>query len=196
MPDDLAKSLGASTFHSETVSQSIALCNSLSYDDDVPGPKDLDYLECSIANSVPILGDRWNILIIRDAFLGVRRFDDFQKDLGIARNILSNRLNALVAEEILEPVAYQERPLRHEYRLTPKGKDLMDLMLALWRWGDRWAPVEEDDLRELIHLDCGEATHMVASCAHCGGKLTRSNLRIVPGLSVLESRDSELADVS
>jgi DNA-binding HxlR family transcriptional regulator len=151
----------------------------------MPGPKDLGYLECSIANSVPILGDRWNLLIIRDAFMGVRRFEDFQADLGIARNILSSRLNDLVAEGLFETVPYQDNPPRNEYRLTPKGKDLMDLLLALWRWGDKWAPPEERDPRELIHLDCGEPTHIVASCAHCGGELTRSNLRIVPGLEVL-----------
>ena len=156
----------------------------------MPGPKDLGYLECSIANSVPILGDRWNLLIIRDAFMGVRRFEDFQADLGIARNILSSRLNDLVAEGLFETVPYQDNPPRNEYRLTPKGKDLMDLLLALWRWGDKWAPPEERDPRELIHLDCGESTHIVASCAHCGGELTRSNLRIVPGLEVLAESQS------
>ena len=156
----------------------------------MPGPKDLGYLECSIANSVPILGDRWNLLIIRDAFMGVRRFEDFQADLGIARNILSSRLNDLVAEGLFETVPYQDNPPRNEYRLTPKGKDLMDLLLALWRWGDRWAPPEERDPRELIHVDCGEPTHIVASCAHCGGELTRSNLRIVPGLEVLAESQS------
>ena len=162
----------------------------------MPGPKDLSYLECSIADSVPILGDRWNILIIRDAFMGVRRFEDFQNDLGIARNILSSRLTDLVDQGIFETFIYQDRPPRHEYRLTAKGKDLMDLMLALWRWGDRWAAPEQRDPRRLIHLGCGEATHLVASCAHCGEELTRSNLRIVPSLEVVAKRHQEMADVS
>ena len=157
----------------------------------MPGPKDLTYLGCSIANSVPILGDRWNILILRDAFMGVRRFEDFQTDLGIARNILSSRLDDLVGAGIFETREYQDNPPRHEYRLTEKGKDLMDLLLALWRWGDRWAPPELRDPRKLIHLDCGHPTQIVAACAHCGGELKRSNLRIEPGLEVVEATQSD-----
>jgi len=154
----------------------------------VPGPKDLGYLDCSIAQNIDVIGDRWNVMIIRDAFMGVRRFDDFAKDLGIARNILSNRLERLVAAGVFEAVQYQEHPPRDEYRLTDKGKDLMDVMLALWRWGDRWSPPIGVELRQLIHLDCGEPTHIVAACAYCGGELRRSNLRIEPGLDVVAER--------
>ena len=83
-------------------------------------------------------------MILRDAFLGVRRFDEFQRDLGIARNILSDRLDRLVAEGILEPTRYEDHPPRYEYLLTAKGEDLLDVMLALWRWGERWDPVPAD----------------------------------------------------
>ena len=85
-------------------------------------PKDLTYLDCSIANSMEVIGDRWNILILRDAFMGVRRFEDFHKDLGIARNILSDRLDRLVAADVLKQVRYQDNPPRDEYKLTPKGQ--------------------------------------------------------------------------
>jgi DNA-binding HxlR family transcriptional regulator len=150
--------------------------------------KPLDYLNCSVANTLDVIGDRWTVLLLRDAFLGVRRFDDFQEDLGIARNILADRLGRLVAAGIMETRPYQQRPPRDEYVLTAKGKDLLDVLLTLWRWGDRWAPVSEEVHRELIHLDCGNATHAVAVCAHCGGELSRSNLRIEPGLAVVAKR--------
>jgi DNA-binding HxlR family transcriptional regulator len=155
----------------------------------VPGPKDLGYLTCSVANTASIIGDRWNVLILRDAFMGVRRFEDFQKDLGIARNILSRRLEMLVGEEILRTEQYQDRPPRNEYRLTDKGKDLFDVLLALWRWGDKWSPPQGVELRRLVHLDCGKATHLEPVCAECGGALTRRNVRIEPPLDVVAGRE-------
>jgi DNA-binding HxlR family transcriptional regulator len=150
--------------------------------------KKLDHLQCSVANTLEVIGDQWTVLILRDAFMGVRRFDEFQSDLGIARNILSDRLERLVAAGIMELRPYQEHPPRHEYRLTTKGKDLFDVLLALWRWGDRWLPVADEVERHLVHVECGHATHAVASCAHCGKQLLRSDLRIEPGLSVTAGR--------
>src|SRR6185437_16671788 len=93
---------------------------------------------CSIARALEVLGDRWTLLVIRDAFLGVHRFDDFQRDLGVARNVLSDRLARLVDEGLLERRRYQERPERFEYRLTEKGLDLFEVLAALMHWGDRW----------------------------------------------------------
>ena len=92
---------------------------------------------CSIARALELVGERWTLLIIRDAFLGRRRFDEFQKSLGVARNVLTERLNRLVEEGILERTAYSERPPRSEYRLTEKGRDLAIPLLALMQWGDR-----------------------------------------------------------
>src|SRR5436309_15533180 len=94
---------------------------------------------CSIARSLELIGERWTILIIRDAFLGVRRFDDLQRSLGIARNVLQNRLERLVEHGILERVRYQERPERFEYRLTQKGLDLWPVLISLISLGDRHA---------------------------------------------------------
>jgi DNA-binding HxlR family transcriptional regulator len=100
--------------------------------------RDYEGQNCSIASALEIVGERWTLLIIRDAFLGLRRFDEFQDSLGIARNVLTNRLNRLVEEGILERVRYRERPERFEYRLTPKGRDLQVALAALRQWGDEY----------------------------------------------------------
>lgn len=92
---------------------------------------------CSIARTLELVGERWTILIVRDLFLGLRRFDEFLDSLGIASNVLTDRLNRLVDEGIVERVRYSERPERFEYRLTPKGRELRLVLLALMQWGDR-----------------------------------------------------------
>jgi DNA-binding HxlR family transcriptional regulator len=92
---------------------------------------------CSIARALELVGERWTLLIIRDALLGVRRFDEFQDSLGVARNVLTDRLNRLVGEGILERSAYNDRPPRFEYLLTEKGRELAVPVLALMQWGDR-----------------------------------------------------------
>jgi DNA-binding HxlR family transcriptional regulator len=94
---------------------------------------------CSVARALELVGERWTLLIIRDAFLGRRRFDEFQASLGVARNVLAERLNRLVEEGILERTAYSERPPRSEYGLTEKGRDLAIPLLALMQWGDKHA---------------------------------------------------------
>ena len=93
---------------------------------------------CSIARALEVVGERWTLLIVRDAFLGLRRFDEFQERLGIARNVLADRLNRLVDEGILERVRYNERPERFEYRLTRKGRDLVPALVSLRQWGDKY----------------------------------------------------------
>jgi DNA-binding HxlR family transcriptional regulator len=100
--------------------------------------KRFDDMPCSIARALDLVGDWWTLLIIREAFLGVRRFADFRDHLGIARNILSDRLQKLVAEEILSKVAKQDAERGFEYRLTEKGKDLWTVLTALRLWGDKW----------------------------------------------------------
>src|SRR2546425_1257630 len=100
--------------------------------------RDYDGQKCSIARALEVVGERWTLLIVRDAFLGLRRFDHFQESLGIARNVLTDRLNRLVEEGILERVRYTERPERYEYQLTRKGRDLNIALAALMQWGDRY----------------------------------------------------------
>jgi DNA-binding HxlR family transcriptional regulator len=93
---------------------------------------------CSIARALEIVGERWTLLIIRDVFLGIRRFDELQESLGVARNILTDRLNRLVDQGVLERVPYSQRPTRYEYRLTAKGRDLNIALSGLRQWGDRY----------------------------------------------------------
>src|SRR6476646_5954642 len=100
--------------------------------------RDYEGQNCSIARSLELVGERWTLLIIRDAFLGLRRFEQFQENLGIARNVLADRLNRLVEEGIMERVRYSERPERYEYRLTPKGWDLQIARAGLRQWGDKY----------------------------------------------------------
>ena len=132
--------------------------------------------DCSIAASLAFVGDRWTLLILRDAFRGVRRFGDFCADLGIARNILADRLDKLVFHRILTRVPYQDRPLRHEYRLTPKGRDLSPALIALMRWGDRWA-VEGEPPTLLVHDTCGAELEQLLRCPVCDVEVTPSHIR-------------------
>jgi DNA-binding HxlR family transcriptional regulator len=100
--------------------------------------RDYEGQNCSIARALEVVGERWTLLIVRDAFLGLRRFDEFQENLGIARNVLADRLNRLVEEGILERVRYSERPERYEYRLTRKGRELNVALVGLRQWGDKY----------------------------------------------------------
>ncbi len=92
---------------------------------------------CPIAATLEVVGDPWTLLILRDAFNGTRRFEQWQERLGVARNVLASRLKALVAHGVLEPRQYSDRPPRQEYLLTPKGRDLRPLLLTLYDWGER-----------------------------------------------------------
>ncbi|HEU5475586.1 MAG TPA: helix-turn-helix domain-containing protein [Actinophytocola sp.] len=122
---------------------------------------------CSVARTLEIVGERWTFLIIRDALLDVRRFDGFLSRLGIARNVLTDRLNRLVENGILERVAYQERPLRYEYHLTTKGRELAPVIITMMEWGDRHLADEAGPPRIAEHKDC--AGHVVAqlACEEC-----------------------------
>jgi|SRR5581483_1022215 len=125
---------------------------------------------CSIARALEVVGERWTILILREAFLGTYRFDDIQRNLGVARNVLQARLERLVDAGILKKVPYQERPLRHEYRLTAKGVDLWPVVVALLQWGDRYeAPNGPPVL--LVHKGCGGEIDDRRRCRECGAEL-------------------------
>lgn len=143
-------------------------------------PTDLSRMDCSIARTLGLVGERWTLLVLRDAFYGLRRFEDFQHDLGIARNILTDRLAKLVDHGLLERRQYEERPPRYEYRLTAKGRDLMPLLLQLMRWGDKWERRGDEEPTKLIHETCGHATQPVTTCAHCGDELSLRNVRVDP----------------
>jgi len=137
----------------------------------------LQQQNCSIARTVAILGERWTLVILREAFNGRRRFEDIQRDLGIARNILADRLQTLVAEGILERRAYQQRPERFEYRLTEKGRDLYPVLIALMQWGDRYTAGQAGAPVELVHEPCGHHTHPALVCDHCGEAIDPRDMR-------------------
>ena len=135
---------------------------------------------CSIQQTLDLIGDRWTLLILRDVFRGVRRFSRIQADLGIARNLLTDRLGRLVDGGILEKVPYQQRPLRHEYRLTPRGRDLSPALVALMQWGDRWT-ADGAPPTLLVHDACGTPLEQVLTCPACATAVGPAHIRSRPG---------------
>ncbi len=136
---------------------------------------------CSVARTVSVIGDRWTLLILRDCFLRVRRFEAFERRLGITRHVLADRLKKLVEAGVLRRVAYQRRPPRYEYRLTEKGLDLNAVLLALVRWGDLHKGDERGRPTLYQHQDCGHLFDPVMTCSACGGAVTARNVRILEG---------------
>jgi DNA-binding HxlR family transcriptional regulator len=125
-----------------------------------------DRSRCSVAGTLAVVGEKWSLLVLREAFLGVRRFADFQRILGAPKAVLSDRLGTLVEQGILVRVPYQaegERQ-RHEYRLTPKGRDLYPTLVALMHWGDRYVADDGVAPLELRHADCGAPVHLELAC--------------------------------
>src|SRR3974390_2122698 len=126
---------------------------------------------CPVASTLGVVGEGWTLLIIGDVFLGIRRFEELQRDLGVARNVLQARLERLVEEGILVKRPYQERPLRNEYRLTEKGADLWPVLVALLQWGDRYG-MEGERPMILQHRGCGGELDDRRRCLACGAELS------------------------
>jgi len=129
-------------------------------------------LSCAIARAVGAVGDPWTLMIVRELFLGSRKFEDLQAQTRASPALLTQRLKELVADDILSKRQYQDTPPRYEYHLTRKGVDLWPLMLALKHWGDRWGGWKGKPPAELRHLNCGGATGMKLVCECCGEPLT------------------------
>ena len=125
-------------------------------------------MPCSVARTLSVIGDRWTLLVLRDAFLRTRRFEDFQRSLRITRHLLAGRLRKLVEAGILERVRYQEKQARYEYKLTEKGRDLYPVIVSLLRWGDRWMSDESGPPLTLRHKACGHTMHPTLVCPGCG----------------------------
>jgi DNA-binding HxlR family transcriptional regulator len=134
---------------------------------------------CSVGRAVELIGDRHTVLVLRECFLGERRFDRLQRNTGIARNILSDRLSKLVAHEILGRRLYQERPPRYEYRLTEKGIDLWPVLISLMEWGRRHGGGDEAIL--LQHRACGAVMKPRLSCPECGEQLAARDVKALAG---------------
>ena len=151
-------------------------------------------MHCSVARTLEIVGEWWTLLILRDAFLGIHRFDDYQERLGIARNVLTDRLQTLVEHGILERQRYQERPERFEYHLTEKGLDLHPVIMSLLRWGDRWTAGAAGPPLLLEHKTCGHEMTPIMVCPHCREEITARTVRAHPGPGAeRQARTSHLA---
>ena len=141
---------------------------------------EIEDFECSVARTWSVLGERWTMMVLKECFIRTRRFEDFQAHLGIARNVLTDRLSTLVDEGILERRQYQERPPRYEYRLTEKGLELYPLLVAIMKWGDRWKSDNRPPVR-LIHKTCDHDADPKMVCGHCGEELHAREVRAEPG---------------
>lgn len=136
---------------------------------------------CSFSRTLSVIGDRWTLMILRDCFMKVRRFEDFHDRLGIGRPILTERLRKLVDHFVLTKVAYQENPTRYEYRLTQKGLDLYPVVMSIVHWGD--IHMADRNGRPLLHehLDCGHMFDPVLTCSECTRPVTARDVAIHPG---------------
>jgi DNA-binding HxlR family transcriptional regulator len=137
-------------------------------------------MDCSVAQCLEVVGEWWSMLIVRDAFLGVSRFDQFQARLGISRNILQQRLARLVDAGVLVRVPYSEHPPRYDYRLTDKGRDLWPVITAMRQWGDRHAAPEGPPV-QVVHKACGHVADAVLVCSSCGEAVGARDVRAVAG---------------
>lgn len=138
-------------------------------------------MACSIARTLDVIGEPWSPLILRDVWVGMGRFEQIQSDLGISRKVLAGRLKWLVEQGVLERVAYHERPVRHEYRLTAKGVELCELLMVMVRWGDRWTAGEAGPPVLYRHHACGQISQMVPCCSACGKPMHAGDIDIEPG---------------
>lgn len=134
----------------------------------------------SIAAALDVVGDRWTILILRDAFRGIRRYDELRRDLDIPRAVLADRLRRLVEHGVLVKQQYQDRPPRHEYRLTRMGLELSPILVALMHWGDRWLS-EGEPPTLLVHEPCGTAIDLGFHCWTCGEDFSPRQITSRPG---------------
>ncbi|MQY31930.1 winged helix-turn-helix transcriptional regulator [Nocardia aurantia] len=137
-------------------------------------------MACSIARTLDVIGEPWSPLILRDVWAGVSRFDSIQADLGISRKVLTERLNHLVGQGILERRPYDARP-RFEYHLTAKGADLVEMLMVMVRWGDRWLAGEAGPPVLYRHHACGEIGHVEPRCSHCGEPMHPADVDLLPG---------------
>ena len=140
--------------------------------------EELEQQPCSLARTLSVVGDRWTLLVLRESFLGIRRFDEFEKRLGITRHVLAERLKKLVEAGVLDKVAYQQRPLREEYCLSAKGRDLYPAIMALVNWGDRHMSGAAGAPIRHIHRTCGRPMHGVLVCSDGGEPLVPRDVQL------------------
>jgi DNA-binding HxlR family transcriptional regulator len=160
------------------------------------GLRDIDSTACSIARTMSVIGQPWTVLVLRDLFNGMRRFDELAEHLGVARNVLARRLSSLVEHGLVDRVEYREpgQRARHEYRLTPRGRDLRPVLLALLEFGDDHLAGEDGPPMRFRHRDCGGTVRVRLECSE-GHRLESSDRLIAdpgPGARLID-RHTELA---
>ena len=121
----------------------------------------------AVRQALEVFRDPWSFAVLQEAFFGIHRFDDFQRNLGISRSVLAKRLAHLVDHDVLERRRYQQRPDRFEYRLTQRGREMYPIFVALQQWGERWLGDEGATVR-LVHQQCGKTTQPRLTCDACG----------------------------
>jgi DNA-binding HxlR family transcriptional regulator len=142
-------------------------------------------MHCSVAQCLEVVGEWWSMLVVRDAFLGVTRFDEFQRRLGISRNILDQRLSRLVGTGVLAKIPYSEHPPRFDYRLTDKGRDLWPILSTMRQWGDQYAAPDGPPLL-VTHKACGQVADAVLTCSACGVPIGPRDVRAARGPGAVE----------
>lgn len=143
--------------------------------------KDYVAQHCALARALELVGERWTMLIVRDAFYGVRRFKDFHSHVGAPRAVLTERLQTLTDSGVLEKRQYQDNPPRHEYVLTEAGERLWPAVYTLSRWGDEFIPYDGGVRRLFVHADCGERLDTVGNCPSCGVSVPPADVEMRPG---------------
>jgi DNA-binding HxlR family transcriptional regulator len=138
-------------------------------------------MHCSLAQSLEVIGDWWTPLVLRDLYLGLDRFDQLVTDLGISRNLLTDRLSTLMNGGLVARTPYQENPVRYAYSLTEAGRELIPILLALTAWGDRWVTPPAGQPLRFTHTTCGKTTIPTVSCSHCGEALTADEVTPASG---------------
>ena len=136
---------------------------------------------CSIARALEVVGERWTLLILRDAVLGITRFEEFQESLGVASNVLTNRLKLLCDQQVLDRVPDPERPGRPKYVLTAKGRELAPALIVLMKWGDRHYPTAGGPPRLTLHAGCGGTIGPDLHCDRCGNHAAAGEIELLPG---------------
>jgi DNA-binding HxlR family transcriptional regulator len=147
---------------------------------------------CSVKRALDVVGEKWTLLVLREAFYGARRFEEFQARVGCARNLLTERLNTLTRAGVMQRVPYREpgQRERHEYRLTEKGLDLLPAIIALMQWGDRWEAEPDGPPVEIIHRECGHHVELALRCAHDHTPITARDTQPRPGPGARPARSA------
>lgn len=151
---------------------------------------------CSIARSLEVVGERWTLLILRDAVLGIERFEDFQDKLGIASNVLASRLKLLCDEAVLERVPDEQRPGRPKYVLTAKGRELAPALVVFIKWGDRHYPTPGGPPRLTLHAGCGGDVGADFRCEQCGQQVGRGEIELLPGPGAPRNERADRAEMA